>query len=75
MRYGILRPRIIGAVAIVMVAVLVGIAGYNAYRQAFGTIRAQHYADILAGNPKIDWFEVISENYICLLYTSDAADE
>jgi uncharacterized protein (UPF0276 family) len=27
-------------------------------------LRAQHYADILAGNPKIDWFEVISENYM-----------
>ena len=27
-------------------------------------LRAQHYADILAGDPKIDWFEVISENYM-----------
>ncbi len=27
-------------------------------------LRAQHYADILAGDPDIDWFEVISENYM-----------
>jgi uncharacterized protein (UPF0276 family) len=27
-------------------------------------LRAQHYADILDGNPPIDWFEVISENYM-----------
>jgi uncharacterized protein (UPF0276 family) len=27
-------------------------------------LRAQHYADILDGNPPIDWFEVISENYL-----------
>jgi uncharacterized protein len=27
-------------------------------------LRAQHYADILNGNPEIDWFEVISENYM-----------
>jgi uncharacterized protein len=27
-------------------------------------LRAQHYADILAGDPEIDWFEVISENYM-----------
>ena len=26
-------------------------------------LRAQHYADILAGSPNIDWFEAISENY------------
>ncbi|GLS45817.1 DUF692 domain-containing protein [Methylobacterium brachythecii] len=27
-------------------------------------LRAQHYADILDGDPPIDWFEVISENYM-----------
>jgi uncharacterized protein len=27
-------------------------------------LRAQHYADILDGNPPIDWFEFISENYM-----------
>lgn len=27
-------------------------------------LRAQHYSDILDGNPPIDWFEVISENYL-----------
>jgi len=54
-KHGIRRPRIIGAVAIVMVAVLVGIAGYNAYRQAFGMIRAQHYAELqVIGKLKVD---------------------
>lgn len=27
-------------------------------------LRAQHYADILSGDPAVDWFEVISENYM-----------
>ncbi|MFA5957605.1 DUF692 domain-containing protein [Hyphomicrobium sp.] len=27
-------------------------------------LRSQHYADILDGDPDIDWFEVISENYM-----------
>lgn len=27
-------------------------------------LRAQHYSDILNGDPDIDWFEVISENYM-----------
>lgn len=27
-------------------------------------LRPQHYADILDGNPDVDWFEVISENYM-----------
>ncbi len=27
-------------------------------------LRPQHYAEILDGNPPIDWFEVISENYM-----------
>src|SRR3954471_6139962 len=27
-------------------------------------LRAQHYDDILNGDPPIDWFEVISENYM-----------
>jgi uncharacterized protein (UPF0276 family) len=27
-------------------------------------LRPQHYADILEGDPPIDWFEVISENYM-----------
>ncbi len=27
-------------------------------------LRAQHYSDILEGNPRIDWFEAISENYM-----------
>ncbi|MDR4307130.1 DUF692 domain-containing protein [Chelatococcus sambhunathii] len=27
-------------------------------------LRAEHYADILDGDPAIDWFEVISENYM-----------
>jgi uncharacterized protein (UPF0276 family) len=27
-------------------------------------LRPQHYADILDGDPEIDWFEVISENYM-----------
>ncbi len=27
-------------------------------------LRPQHYRDILDGNPDIDWFEVISENYM-----------
>lgn len=27
-------------------------------------LRAQHYGDILEGNPPVDWFEVISENYM-----------
>lgn len=27
-------------------------------------LRSQHYTDILDGNPPIDWFEVISENYM-----------
>lgn len=27
-------------------------------------LRAEHYADILDGDPAVDWFEVISENYM-----------
>ena len=27
-------------------------------------LRPQHYAEILDGSPNIDWFEVISENYM-----------
>ncbi len=27
-------------------------------------LRPQHYMDILDGNPAVDWFEVISENYM-----------
>lgn len=27
-------------------------------------LRPQHYADILDGNPDVDWFEIISENYL-----------
>ena len=27
-------------------------------------LRHQHYDEILSGNPDIDWFEVISENYM-----------
>jgi uncharacterized protein (UPF0276 family) len=27
-------------------------------------LRAQHYEEILNGNPPVDWFEVISENYM-----------
>src|SRR5262245_11705130 len=27
-------------------------------------LRPQHYAEILEGEPEIDWFEVISENYM-----------
>lgn len=27
-------------------------------------LRTQHYADILDGDPEIDWFEVISENFM-----------
>lgn len=27
-------------------------------------LRAQHYQDILDGDPNVDWFEVISENYM-----------
>lgn len=27
-------------------------------------LRAQHYAEILEGDPAVDWFEVISENYM-----------
>lgn len=27
-------------------------------------LRAQHYDDILNGEPEVDWFEVISENYM-----------
>jgi uncharacterized protein (UPF0276 family) len=27
-------------------------------------LRPQHYADILEGDPPVDWFEVISENYM-----------
>jgi uncharacterized protein len=27
-------------------------------------LRAEHYTDILEGDPPIDWFEVISENYM-----------
>lgn len=27
-------------------------------------LRPQHYTDILDGNPNVDWFEVISENYM-----------
>jgi uncharacterized protein (UPF0276 family) len=27
-------------------------------------LRAEHYEDILAGTPRTDWFEAISENYI-----------
>jgi len=27
-------------------------------------LRPQHYRDILDGNPEVDWFEVISENYM-----------
>jgi hypothetical protein len=27
-------------------------------------LRAQHYRDILDGSPAVDWFEVISENYM-----------
>ena len=27
-------------------------------------LRAQHYAEILDGDPQVDWFEIISENYM-----------
>jgi uncharacterized protein (UPF0276 family) len=27
-------------------------------------LRPQHYRDILDGNPQVDWFEVVSENYM-----------
>src|SRR5437763_11895034 len=27
-------------------------------------LRHQHYDEILSGNPPIDWFEIISENYM-----------
>ena len=27
-------------------------------------LRAQHYAEILEGDPQVDWFEIISENYM-----------
>src|SRR6476659_5266204 len=27
-------------------------------------LRPQHYAEILDGSPEIDWFEVLSENYM-----------
>jgi hypothetical protein len=27
-------------------------------------LRTQHYADILDGDPRVDWFEAISENYM-----------
>ena len=27
-------------------------------------LRAEHYADILDGEPDVDWFEVISENFM-----------
>ena len=27
-------------------------------------LRAQHYSEILEGDPSVDWFEVISENYM-----------
>ena len=27
-------------------------------------LRAQHYTEILEGDPEVDWFEVISENYM-----------
>jgi uncharacterized protein (UPF0276 family) len=27
-------------------------------------LRPQHYSDILEGDPEVDWFEVISENYM-----------
>ena len=27
-------------------------------------LRHQHYDEILSGHPPIDWFEVISENYM-----------
>ena len=27
-------------------------------------LRAQHYDEILNGDPPVDWFEVISENYM-----------
>src|SRR4030067_900195 len=27
-------------------------------------LRPQHYQEILQGNPAIDWFEIISENYM-----------
>ncbi len=27
-------------------------------------LRPQHYAEILGGNPPVDWFEIISENYM-----------
>jgi len=33
--------------------------------QGFGLgLRTQHYAAILAGNANVDWFEIISENYM-----------
>src|SRR5208283_4778574 len=27
-------------------------------------LRPQHYSEILDGNPAVDWFEIISENYM-----------
>ena len=27
-------------------------------------LRPQHYREILEGSPKVDWFEIISENYM-----------
>ena len=27
-------------------------------------LRPQHYSEILEGSPAVDWFEVLSENYM-----------
>lgn len=43
------------------------IAGENGKPRYLGYglgLRSQHYVDILDGDPEIDWFEVISENYM-----------
>jgi uncharacterized protein (UPF0276 family) len=46
------------------VAPAAGLEGKPPYL-GFGLgLRPQHYADILEGDPPIDWFEVISENYM-----------
>lgn len=55
MRNGLPRPGIIGAGAIVVVALLVAVVGNAVYVRAFATIRAERYAELrVIGALKVD---------------------
>src|SRR5262245_41733269 len=42
-----------------------GLSGYDCMMHSFCLgLRTEHYTDILDTHPSIDWFEILSENYL-----------